>query len=883
VAQGYRDVRDPSVYIALDLDDDGTGRRQRILVWTTTPWTLVSNVALAVNPELEYSELARRGGGGTESIIIATSRAAGVLGEDYTDRWEVVRSLAGSQLAGRRYARPLDWAGLGEGSHEVIVAESFVSADDGTGVVHMAPAFGADDYAAGQRHGLAFVHPVDSRGEFPADMPVVGGLFVKNADEKIIAELERRGTLWKAGTLVHSYPHCWRCETPLLYYARTSWFIRTTAYKDAMLTRNARVDWHPPEMGEGRFGEWLTNNIDWAISRDRYWGSPLPLWVCDRDDSHVEAIGSYSELAAKAGANVGEGFDPHKPFIDAHTWGCSACGGTMKRVPEVIDTWFDSGSMSFAQWHYPFENADKLAANFPADFIAEGVDQTRGWFYSLLAIATGLGNALPRNTLEHMAQVPDGVHTAPYGAVVVNDLVLDAEGAKMSKSRGNVVDPWTVLENHGADAVRLFFLAASQVWVPRRFDEQAIRDTAGRFLLTFKNVYSGIFALYANFGWTPSSADPQPSRRPEIDRWVLSRLASVEREADAALGEYDAMTAAKLIMNFFVDDVSNWYVRLNRHRFYDVDGDDNRAAFATLHEVLVVTCRLLAPLAPFLSDWVHNELTGSSVHLAPYVRAEPGDRDETLEVAMEQVRTLSTLGRAAREEAGVRVRQPLARMACVVPGTAAKSKGLQASLDSLIPLLADELNVKVVSFLSSADELVKLEAKANFRSLGKKFGKDTPLAAKAVAALESDALMAFEKGEPLAISVGNESRTLDAEDLTIVRRASGEMIVKEAAGYFAAIDPVVTPELRKEGLAREVVSRIQRMRKDAGLAVSDRIVLAIAGAAELEEAVRSHEGWIAEEVLAREVTVGDHAGKLNAMQRADIDGLEASIAFKRAV
>ncbi|MGI9045051.1 MAG: isoleucine--tRNA ligase [Gemmatimonadaceae bacterium] len=881
VAQGYRDVKDPSVYVALDLETRGDGKRRRILVWTTTPWTLVSNVALAVHPELTYVELTKRSGDGSESIILAASRAPGVLGEDYADRWEKVATVEGAQLVGLRYTRPLDWVPFTGGSHEIIVGETFVSADDGTGVVHMAPAFGADDYAAGKRNDLAFLQPVDQRGEFPAEMPLVGGLFVKRADEKIIEELGHRGVLWKSAVIEHSYPHCWRCDTPLIYYARTSWFVRTSGYKDSMLARNARVDWHPPEIGEGRFGEWLTNNIDWAISRDRYWGTPLPLWICDREGTHVEAIGGYAELAARSGADIGEGFDPHKPYIDAHAWGCKACEGTMRRVPEVIDTWFDSGSMPFAQWHYPFENADMLAKNYPADFIAEGVDQTRGWFYSLLAIATGLGDALPRNTLTHKAPTGESVTTAPYGAVVVNDQVLDADGAKMSKSRGNVVDPWTVLEKYGADAVRLFFIASSQVWVPRRFDEAAIRDTAGRFLLTLKNVYSGIFALYANFGWEPTDSDPQAASRPPIDRWILSRLATVERDADAALEKYDPTTAARLVMTFFVDDVSNWYVRLNRHRFYDVDSPDNRAAFATLREVLVVTCRLLAPFAPFISDWIHRELTGESVHLATYVRRDPGDRDSSLEQAMDDIRTLATLGRAAREEAGVKVRQPLGKMVCVVPGAQAFRKG--PDTDELVPLLAGELNVKLVSFLSSADDLVTLEAKANFRSLGKKFGKETPLAAKAVAALGSEALMAFERGEPLAVSVGNESRSLDPEDLTIIRRASGDMIVKESAGYFAAIDPLVTPELRMEGLAREVVSRIQRMRKDAGFAVSDRIVVAVAGWGELEEAVRAHIGRIAEEVLAREITVGDDAGKFNAMHAVDIDGREARVALERAV
>ncbi|MBA3340911.1 MAG: isoleucine--tRNA ligase [Gemmatimonadaceae bacterium] len=887
VAQGYQDVKDPSIYIALDLGEpEGapySAPRRRILVWTTTPWTLVSNVALAVNPAIEYVELTKRSGDGSETIIVAAARAPAVLGGDYDDRWELVRRIMGSALAGMSYRRPLDWVPFDNGVHEVIVAESFVSAEDGTGVVHMAPAFGADDYAAAQRHGLAFLQPVDQRGEFPAGMPLVAGMFVKQADPIIVDELKRRGVLWKSGVLEHSYPHCWRCWTPLIYYARTSWFVRTTSYRDAMLARNARIDWHPEEIGAGRFGEWLTNNIDWAVSRERYWGTPLPLWICDRDDKHVDAVGSFDELTAKSGVETGDGFDPHKPYIDAHAWPCSKCEGTMRRVPEVIDAWFDSGSMPFAQWHFPFENADKLERQYPADFIAEGVDQTRGWFYSLLAIATGLDSSLPRNALSHEAAATEAVDTAPYRSVVVNDLILDADGAKMSKSRGNVVDPWDVLPKYGADALRLFLISSSQVWVPRRFDETALRDTAGRFLLTFKNVYSGIFAVYANFGWEPTHLDPAPPLRPALDRWVLSRLAAVERAANAMLEGYDATGAARLVTSFFVDDVSNWHVRLSRPRFYDVDGEDNRAAFATLREILVVTCRLLAPFAPFLSDWVHNEITGESVHLAPYVRAEPGESEPALESAMEHVRTLATLGRAAREEAGVRVRQPLGRMVCVVPNPTPGQPVVTDELETLIPLLAGELNVKQVSFLSSADALVTLEAKANFRSLGKKFGKDTPLAAQAVAALGSEALIAFEHGEPLAIAVGNESRELDTDDLTIIRRASGSMIVKEAGGYFAAIDPEVTPELRMEGLAREVVSRVQRMRKEAGFAVSDRVVLAVDGSEEVLAAVRAHHAWIAEEVLARDITTGDGARKLQAEQLADIDGQPTRIAIERVV
>ena len=404
VAQGYRDVKDPSAYVALDLlgaDGNAFSPRRRILVWTTTPWTLVSNVALAVNADLEYVELRRKEGKTDETIVLAAARVPGVLGEDHADRWDSVGSLKGRELTKLRYRRPLDWVAYeGEGKHEIIVAEDFVSAEDGSGVVHMAPAFGADDYAAGKKNNLAFLQPVDLKGEFVAGTPLVAGKFVKDADAIILDELKRTGVLWKTSLFEHSYPHCWRCHTPLVYYARTSWFVRTTQYKDAMLERNSRIDWHPREMREGRFGEWLTNNIDWAVSRDRYWGTPLPLWLCDNDPSHIEAIGSYDRLAERSAAPLGEKFDPHKPFIDRIQIKCQKCAGTMTRTPEVIDAWFDSGSMPFAQWHFPFENADRMKHHYPADFIAEGVDQTRGWFYSLLAIATGLGDALPNNELK---------------------------------------------------------------------------------------------------------------------------------------------------------------------------------------------------------------------------------------------------------------------------------------------------------------------------------------------------------------------------------------------------------------------------------------------------------------------------------------------------
>lgn len=919
LAQGYEDVEDPSVYVALDLqtgdvrskmEGNGTatatatatalaalpsGVRRRIVVWTTTPWTLVSNVALAVHPELHYVEL-RKKNVSDWTIILAEARAGAVLGADYRERWEEIGLYKGADLVGLSYKRPLDWVEYpDEGKTQIIVGEEFVSADDGSGVVHMAPAFGADDYAAGQRHGLAFVNPVNARGEFPAEMPVVGGKFVKTADPLIIEELEKRDQLWKAQKFVHSYPHCWRCGTPLLYYARGSWFVRTTAYKDQMMARNAAVNWNPPEVGAGRFGSWLENNIDWAISRDRYWGTPLPVWVNDADPTEMEVIGSYAELAAKIGKPLPADFDPHKPHIDQYTWPAPSGTGTMRRVNEVIDTWFDSGSMPFAQWGYPHQagSAEKVARYFPADFIAEGVDQTRGWFYSLLAIATGLGDALPNNGGDAKAEkaaaasgaATSGATAAPYRAVVVNDLVLDANGQKMSKSRGNTVNPRGVMEKHGADAVRLFLMASSQVWVPRRFDEAVIRETAGRFLVTLRNVYSGIFAQYANFGWEPSARDPRVADRPVLDRWVLSRLAAVEAEVDAALLRFDATAASRALMEFVTEDVANWYVRLSRSRFYEVDGDDNRAAFATLHEVLVVTTRLLAPFAPFISDWMHHELTGTSVHLADFRRTASRStevallaRDESLEAAMSAARTLATLGRSARETAGIKVRQPLAAMTCVTPGIAAEWHAMIA------PLVAAELNLKQVTFADSAADWVRLEGKANFPVLGKIVGGAMKATKPIVENLDQTQLRTIESGGTVTVQVPEfGALALDATRVTITARASTSLVVQQGEGLSVALDPTVTPELRAEGMAREVVSRVQRLRKDSGLAVSDRIRLLVVGDAAVQEAMRAHAAWIAQETLARECVIADAlpSPAWPATAEVDLDGAVARIALTK--
>ena len=634
----------------------------------------------------------------------------------------------------------------------------------------------------------------------------------------------------------HSVGVCYRCKTIVEPLISRQWYVNVNPLAEVAIkaVRSRRIKLHP-RIWTKTYYHWMENIHPWTISRQLWWGHRIPAWYCDADGSvHVSRT------------NLVE---------------CPKCSGPLRQDPDVLDTWFSSGLWPISTLGWPEETQD-LKTFYPTDTLITGPDIIFFWVARMIML---------------------GMHftgDVPFRDVYLHAIVRDAEGQKMSKRLGNIIDPESVIPRYGADAVRLFLTTSSQLWTPRRFDEAGIRDTAGRFLLTFKNVYTGIFAEYANFGWWPSANDPLPLNRPLLDRWVLSRLASVEHEADDLLSRYEATNAAKSVMSFFDEDVSKWYVRQSRHRFYEVDGEDNRAAFATLHEVIAVTCRLLAPFTPFITDWVHRELTAGSVHLAPFARATPGAIDVDLERVMGHIRTLATLGRAAREDAGVKVRQPLARMLCVVP-LHVSSKGAGTMLEELSPLLAAELNIKKIQFISTADDLVTLKARPNFRSLGKKFGKNTPLAAQAVEALSSDALREFEAGKPLYVSVGNESTELSAEDLTIVRTASGDLVVKEEGGYFAALDPVVTRELRLEGIARELVSRIQRLRKELGFAVSDRITLFVGGSGEIQEAITAFQKWISAEVLAVKVVVGERIDEKYATHAFDLDGQNVEVALER--
>jgi isoleucyl-tRNA synthetase len=852
VAQGYEEVEDPSLtFLCRVLGEDGEPDGRAFVVWTTTPWTVPSNTGLAVHPDLAYVEVEHQG----RRLILARDRVEAVLGEDVT----VTTTMQGSELVGLRYRRPLE---LVPAPAEVmnawtVVGEDFVSADDGTGVVHMAPAFGSDDYAAGQRHGLPMLRPVDDAGVFAADLPVVGGRFVKDADALVVEALRERDLLFRIETTTHAYPHCWRCRSPLIYMARDSWFAATSSLKTEMLANNDQIAWHPPEVGEKRFGEWLKGNVDWALSRDRFWGTPLPVWVCDADDEHVHWVGSFDELAGLAG-ELGEDFDPHRPFIDELTWPCAACEGTMRRTPGVLDVWFDSGAMPYAQWHYPFENEDDFERHFPADFICEGLDQTRGWFYSLVAIGTMLGRG------------------PAFRNVVVNDLILDAEGLKMAKSRGNAVDPWDAIAEHGADALRWYFITVSNPWVPKRYDPAGVQEAARGFFDTLANTYR-FFALYAGTeGWSPSDSDPPAEARSVLDRWLLSRLASLTTEVDAELEGYQ-LTRAYRRVGDFVDELSNWYVRRSRARFWgNTDPADARAAFRTLWEALRTVALLLAPVTPFVADWLHRALTGGSAHLEAF----PGPSvapDRALEDEMAAARALVSLGRAAREEVQIRVRQPLRTLHAVVPAALTLR-------DEVLALVRDELNVKDVRFLSSARGLVTLVARPSFRALGPRFGSATNEAAAAIRALSSEALAAFRDGDPVHVAVGGREHALEPDDLDVVEEARGELVVKSDGGHTVALDPALDDELMQEGLARELVNRVQRLRRDTGLEITDRIELAVFGADAVQAAARAWKTFVAGETLAESLTIeetGERDG-WEAWRETELDGVPAVVAFRRS-
>lgn len=850
VSQGYQEVDDPSIYVRMRLKDE---ENTYFLVWTTTPWTLISNVALALSPEIKYVKVRHQG----HNLILAEARLP-VLEGDY----KIVETLTGEDLAGKAYEPLFDFIQTDKKTHYTVLGD-FVSTEEGTGIVHIAPAFGEDDYRVGQKYDLPVIQPVDRSGRFVDEITLFKGKFVKEADPEIIAHLEERGLLYKSEKVTHSYPHCWRCRSPLLYYAKRSWFIRTTAAKDKLIKNNQKIAWYPREVGEKRFGEWLENNVDWSLSRDRYWGTPLPIWQCV-GCNHTHCIGSVEEMKRLSGLT--EEIDLHKPHIDRVTFACEKCGGTMTRTPEVIDVWFDSGSMPVAQWHYPFENQEIFQRNFPADFISEGVDQTRGWFYSLLAIAAMLFDQ------------------PCYKTCISLELILDKHGQKMSKSRGNAVDPEGILEQQGADALRWYLLTVSPPWVPTRFDLDGVVEVVRKFLGTLANVYS-FFALYANVdAWTYGGASVPVTERAEIDRWLISTRNRLVAEVEDHLNRYDVTKAARGIAEFVLDDLSNWYVRRCRRRFWKSEmGKDKQAAYETLYEVLYSLAQLLAPFTPFLSERLYLNLTedreeeAESVHLTFYPGSEDAEyafRDPDLETRMDWVRQTVFLGRALRNESGIKVRQTLSRLIVV-----AKREAIKQGIDSMANLILEELNVKRIEFVPTVEALTSRKAQPVFKRLGPRLGKEANAAAEGIRNLGEAELDRLQKEGELKIHLQGREVAITTDDIEIVTESAEGLVVQTGDDLTVALDTRLTEALRMEGLAREFVNRVQNMRKDAGLEVVDRIKVHYRTSDTLARAIKEQAEYIRNETLA-EVLEPD-SGQGAHVEEWKIDGETAVIGIEK--
>jgi isoleucyl-tRNA synthetase len=819
----YRDVTEPSVYVRFPLVD----RDFDLVVWTTTPWTLISNVAAAVGPDVEYARVRDPQGG--RDLVLAAARVDAVLG----DGAERVATVAAAELVGLHYERPFTVLPIDAGANRVVAAD-YVTVDDGSGIVHLAPAFGEIDREVAAAEDLPLLNPVGPDARFDAHVPAHRGEFVKDADPGLIEELGASGRLVAVVDYTHSYPHCWRCGTPLIYWAKPTWFARTSAHKADLLRENESVGWHPEHIKHGRFGDWLENNVDWALSRDRYWGTPIPVWRC-KDCGHDTCVGSVAELAERAlpsGHDLSD-LDLHRPYVDDVVIACPDCGGRAFRIEPVLDAWFDSGSMPAAQFHYPFENSDLFERRFPADFICEAIDQTRGWFYSLLAV----------NTLVFG-------HT-PYRNVVCLGLLLDQDGQKMSKSRGNVVDPRTILESRGADALRWNMFSAGSPWSARRVNVDGIDESTRRFLLTLWNTYS-FFVTYATLdGWKP---DPHARVEPThvLDRWILSRLDATIGAVTDGLDHFDALSGA-LALEQFVSDLSNWYVRRSRPRFWK---SSDAAAHATLHECLTTVTLLLAPYCPFLADAVYANLAGTteSVHLADWPVADPARRGDALDSEMALARDLVSLGRAARNDAKIGVRQPLPRAFIVLPPHVALR-------DDVVAEIATELNVKRVEVVTSLEGLLDYTVVPNFKALGPRLGKLLPRVREVVVALDgADVRRALAEQGSLTIDVDGQSVALGPDELVVRAQQHEDLTLAQDGDLAVALDLTLDDELRAEGATREVVRLVNDRRKALGLDLADRIRLTVYAAGKLADALRTHQAWIADEVLAVELTVAESGG-----------------------
>ena len=837
LALGYRETKDPSVYVVMKLKESDLTKEgdTYFLVWTTTPWTLISNVALAVGPDIDYVKIKTDG----VYLILAKERLEVIRNE-----YEIVAEYKGKDLVGQEYEQLFDYVKFDKKGCYVIAAD-FVSTEDGSGIVHTAPAFGADDYEVCKKYDLPFVQPVDRGGRFTEEVTDFAGQFVKDADEGIIKMLRERGQLYKKETIVHSYPFSWRFDNvPVIYYARESWFIRTTEVAGKMVELNKTIGWYPPEVGSGRFGNWLEENKDWALSRDRFWATPLPIWVSD--DGDMFAVGSIDELKegyieregkkVKVGDLKDEEIDLHRPFVDEVKF--EKNGKIYTRTPELIDVWFDSGAMPFAQYHYPFENKDVFEKNFPADFICEGIDQTRGWFYTLHAIATMLFDSVA------------------YKNLIVNELILDKNGLKMSKSKGNTVDPFELFEKYGADATRWYLVTTSPPWKPTLFDEEGIAEVQRKFFGTLINTYS-FFALYANIDKFDFAEELVPyEKRPEIDRWIISKLGTLVKDYENFMENYDVTKAAREVSEFTIDQLSNWYVRRSRRRFWKSEMNENKlSAYQTLYECLLTVVKLASPFTPFITEEIYqnlNKATGKesfeSVHLVDFPKVE--FHDEELEQKMDVAQRVVYLTRSMRAKNNLKVRQPLKK---ILVSVAPSKRDAVAQMKDVI---LEEVNIKELQVLEDDSAIVNKSAKANFKSLGPKYGKLMKTLAAEIAKFGKDDIAKLEKENELNISIEGNDVKLTLDDVEIISTEIEGWLVESEEGVTVGIDTELTDDLIAEGYAREFVNRVQNMRKDADFDVVDKIKIYYDSDEKLIKYIGKYSDYIKSETLADELNSG---------------------------
>lgn len=817
VAQGYEEIKTNTVTVKFKRKDVD----EYFLVWTTTPWTLAANVALTVHPDVEYVKVKSEG----EIYYLAEDLLASVLGDK---EYEVLEKLKGQDLEYMEYEQLMPFVKADKKAFFVTTAD-YVTTSDGTGIVHSAPAFGEDDYNTGRRYDLPVLQPVNENGKYTTTP--WEGMFVMDADIEIIKWLAQENKLFKKQKMDHNYPHCWRCKTPLLYYAKPSWYIEMTKLKDELIENNKKVDWYPDYVGEKRFGNWLENLNDWAISRSRYWGTPLNIWRCDSCD-HTESIASRKELVEKAIEDIDESIELHRPFVDDVHIKCEKCDSTMTRVKDVIDCWFDSGAMPFAQHHYPFENKENFDQLFPADFICEGIDQTRGWFYSLLAISTFVTGK------------------SPYKKVLVNDLILDKEGKKMSKSKGNTVDPFDMFDKYGADALRWYLLYVSPAWTPTKFDEEGLKEVQSKFFSTIKNVYN-FFTLYANTdGVDPTTFNIDYKDRPEIDKWLLSKYNNLVKVTKGNMDKFDLTKIVRDIQEFVNEDLSNWYIRRSRRRFWATElTDDKKAVYNTTYEVLLGISKMVAPFAPYISEEIYKNLTDDlSVHVDYYPEVNEDLIEDNIEEKMDLVRELVKLGRASRESVKIKVRQPIAEV--IVDGK------YEELISDLVPLIKEELNVKEVVFAKDLKEYMKFNLKPNFPLAGPKLGKDIKFFAKELNNLDAtDAVSRLENGESLKISLNGEDFTFTKELVDIRIESKEGFTVAMENNLFVILDTTLSDELINEGYAREFISKIQQMRKNNDYQMMDNIKIYFNADDDISRAVEKYSDYIKSETLATEISI----------------------------